>query len=308
MAAKGFTRVSPGQYRDNSTGKIVNSTKKPTNKKPKGALATQPTPQPVVQPAPQPTPEQQITEQTYKTGAENYQKIANQFQNFNPNQMQQQYQPVYGEQMDRYRNSLMEQFDRRNADVFAKERQATQQSIVERGLDPASPAAQTMMKELNDRQDRARQEAMSAAEQGVDARQSQFFGQAQSQAMLPYQQYQAIENPFMAGVGAQYQYGLQGLQGQQQFGLQQLQGQQAIDLQKLQGRQRLQEIKATPRGGSGGGGGRVAQQPTPYDQYMEQEFLSRYGQQGQQNVNPANAAIGGAFQGFTNAVTTNLMK
>ena len=308
MAAQGFTRVSPGRYRDNKTGKVVSSPTNPATKKPKGALATQPTPQPPATTPPpastQPTTEQ-VVDQGFRSGATAYQDITNQFQQFDPNQMQAQYQPVYGQDMERYRQSLMQQFDRRNADVFAKEREATQQNIVERGLDPASPAAQEMMRQLNDRQDRARQEAMSAAEQGVDARQSQMFGQAQNLAMMPYQQWQAIQDPYATGVGAQYALGLQGLQGQQQVGLQTLQGQQAMQQLKQQGKQQLQAIRATPRGGGGGGGGQAY---TPYDAYAEQQMLARYNQSQQQVPNPANAAIGGALSGVTGAITNNLLR
>jgi hypothetical protein len=107
------------------------------------------------------TPEQ-ITEEGFIGAGGAYQDITQQFRDFDPMQMQQQYEQVYSQEMDRARQNVMSQFERRNAEEFERQNVDVQRQIAERGLDPNSPAAQALMKQNTQRQDLARQEAMSA--------------------------------------------------------------------------------------------------------------------------------------------------
>lgn len=213
-------------------------------------------------------------------GGEAYGDILGDFRNFDPYQMQQKYEQGFTQEMDRARNNMMQQFDRRNAEQFARERESTQQSIVERGLDPNSPAAQAMQRDLNDRQDRARQEAQNAAEQQAYAVQSQAFGQAGQLAMMPYEQWGAIQAPFATGLGAQYTSEQLG----QQFGYEK-------KLAELKQRYALQLQKNAP----GGGGGN----PNAGAEAAWAEYYNRgYGSQGQQQQqSPGQAAATGFGQG-----------
>lgn len=236
-----------------------------------------------------PTPES-VTEQGFMDAGGAYQDITQQFRDFNPMQMQQQYEQVYSQEMDRARQNVMGQFERRNAEEFARQQEDVQRQIAERGLDPNSPAAQGLYKQLNVRQDLARQEAMSAAEQAAQGVQQQMFGQAGQIAMMPYEQWQAIQQPYIAGIGAQY--------GQQQLAQQQ---QYAKELAALENKYRLQQIRATPRGGGGGQAG-----PSLYERMEAQALAQGYGQ-GQQ-VNPWATAAQGAAQGFGMALGAGLAR
>lgn len=185
----------------------------------------------------------QIAQKPGDLGGKAYEDLVNQFLKFDPSKMQQQYEAGFGTEMERARQNVLSQFERRNAEEFARERQATEQSIVERGLDPNSPAAQGLMRSLNDRQDRARQEAQSAAEQAAYAVNQQGYEQAYRAGMMSYEQFQALSAPYMAYITGQY--GQQGAQQQFEF-----------DIKKLQEAARLQ--KQIGGGGGGGGGGGTA--------------------------------------------------
>lgn len=210
----------------------------------------------------------QIAQKPGDLGGKAYEDLVNQFLKFDPSKMQQQYEAGFGAEMERARQNVLSQFERRNAEEFARERQATEQSIVERGLDPNSPAAQGLMRSLNDRQDRARQEAQSAAEQAAYAVNQQGYEQAYRAGMMPYEQFQALSAPYMAYITGQY--GQQGAQQQFEF-----------DIKKLQEAARLQKQSG---GGGGGGGGSSA------DNRQLAEYIMRtiYGQQqGQQPQQPS---------------------
>jgi hypothetical protein len=213
-------------------------------------------------PAPtQPTPE--------SMSGDLYQQFAGQAQQFNPNTFQSQYEPQFEQEMERARKNIMGSFERRNAEEFAKQQQGVEQTILERGLDPAGEAAAAVRKQLTQRQDLARQEAMSAAEDAAYEIQRQGFEQAQNVALMPGSIWQQFKEPYLGRAEFQYQQQLQ----QQQFGYQK-------ELQKMAERQRRWELRNQPRGGGGGGGG-GAPQPGVFDRYMEQEFLNRYPQGGQ---------------------------
>lgn len=237
-----------------------------------------------------PTPES-VTQEGFMGAGEAYQDITQQFRDFDPMQMQQQYEQVYSQEMDRARQNVMGQFERRNAEEFARQQEDVQRQIVERGLDPNSPAAQGLYKQLNVRQDLARQEALSAAEQAAQGIQQQMFGQAGQIAMMPYEQWQAIQQPYIAGIGAQYSQ--QQLTQQQQFEAQ----------QARLNRQAQERIARMSRGG--GGGGQAG--PSLYERMEAQALAQGYGQ-GQQQINPWATAAQGAAQGFGMALGAGLAK
>jgi len=190
--------------------------------------------------------------------------------------------------MERARQNVMGQFERRNQRQFEQQRTSLQQQIAERGLDPASPAAQELMRQQNEREDMARQEAMSAAEQAAYSVQQQGFGQAGQLATMPYDIYSSTFAPvYMAGIGAQYQ--AREAQLQREFEAAMRRGDRAS----------AERIARMSRSGGGGGG---QQGPTLYER-MEAEALGQGYNQGQQ-VNPG-AAFGqglaaGAGQGISN--------
>lgn len=233
---------------------------------------------------------QETVQEGMQAGAGAYQDIVNRFRSNDPYQMQAQYQPVFTQEMERARQNIMSQFERRNAEEFARQQQDVQRQITERGLDPNSEAAQALMKQLNVRQDLAKQEAMGAAEQAAQGVQQQFFGQSYQTGMMPYEQYQAIQAPYMAGIGAQYSQ--EQLSQQQQY---------AKELAALENKYKLQQIKATPRGGGGG-----AQQPDYFSQYYYGQYLpNQYGQTQNQPSPWGNFATGLA-QGGGAQIVSNL--
>jgi hypothetical protein len=230
------------------------------------------------------TPEQ-MAQQGMQGGFSAYQQLANRYQTSDPYQMQQQYSPYFGQEMERQRENLMETFNRRNAEEFARQDVATQQSIAERGLDPNGPAAQALMKANTQRQDLARQEAMSAAEKDALAAQQQYYLQAYQTGMAPYAQYEYLQQPYTLGSQNYYQQ-------------QQLTQQQAFERAQQQRNLAAQERMARMRG-SGGGAAAV----DPMDAFYDQQIGSGYGPQGA-SPNPTASFI----QGATAAVGSQIGK
>jgi hypothetical protein len=234
-----------------------------------------------------PTPES-VTEQGFMGAGEAYGDVLQRFQGFDPYQMQQQYEPGFQQEMDRARQNVLGQFERRNQRQFEQQRTSLQQQIAERGLDPASPAAQELMRQQNEREDMARQEAMSAAEQAAYSVQQQGFGQAGQLAMMPYEQWQAIQQPYIAGIGAQYQQ--QQLSAQQQF-------------EREQQRRQMASAERIARMSRGGGG---QQGPNLYER-MEAGALGQGYGQGQQ-INPWATGAQGFAQGVGAGITNWALK
>jgi hypothetical protein len=235
------------------------------------------------------TREQQV-EQGFEAGGQAYGDIVNRFRGFDPYQMQSQYQPGFQTEMDKARQNVLGTFERRNQEEFQRQQEDVQRQIAERGLDPASPAAQALYKQINVRQDLARQEAMSAAETAAYGIQEQGFGQAYKTAMAPYEQFQAIQAPYVAGVGAQYQ-GEQ-LTQQQQF---------AKELAALENKYKLQQMRAMPRGGGGG----AQPGPTLYERMQAETLGQGYGQQ---QPNPWANVAQGVLQSGGAVITQNLTR
>jgi len=195
-----------------------------------------------------------------KNAQQMYNQFAQQSQQFDPRTFQAQYEPVYGAEVGRARENVMAEFNRRNQEEFGRQTQDVERQIVERGLDPTSEAADYLRRANTQRQDLARQEAMSAAEKAAYGVQETMYDQALKGALAPGQIWQQYQDPY---------------------------------LQYMQNQQRKWEIKNQPRGGGGGGGG--APQPGMFDRYMEQEFLSRYPQGGEQPRPDPYSEAGRAF-------------
>lgn len=217
------------------------------------------------------TPEQQMN-QMADVGGGVFNQMAGYAQGFNPATFQQQYEPQFNQAMDRARQSVMGQFEQRTGQAFAKERQDFETAMANRGIAPGSQQYQTELQGLTDRQDRARQEAMNAAEQAAQGIQAQGYQQATGAAMLPGE----IAGQFLPPSMAQYQQAanLQTMGQQQQFNK---------ELAALENKYRLQQIRATPRGGGGGG-------LDPYQQYELAQTMGRYDQQAPQPNPLAQAA------------------
>lgn len=248
--------------------------------------------QPAGPAAPAEPTRQELTQEGMQAGAKAYQDIVGRFRGSDPYQMQAQYQPIFTQEMERARQNIMSQFERRNAEEFVRQQQDVQRQIAERGLDPNSEAAQALMKQLNVRQDLARQEAMGAAEQAAQGVQQQMFGQSYQTAMMPYEQIQAIQAPYMAGINAQY--------SQEQITQQQ---QYDKELAALKNKHMLQQIKATPRGGGGG-----AQQPDYFSQYYYGQYLpNQYGQTTPQ-PSPISSGMSNLMQGAGAQIVSNLQQ
>jgi len=227
------------------------------------------------QPVQPPTP-QQLAEEGFRGSADLFGQMQERFQQFDPMQAQAQYNPVFSQEMERARQNIMGQFDRRNAQQFAQERQLFETSMANRGIAPGGEQYNRELQALTDRQDRARQEAMSAAEQAAQGVQQQYYGQAMQTAQMPYDIYGSTFAP-VYGAGVGQAYAQQTGQQAQEY---------AKELAALDNKYKLQQIRATPRGGGGGGG------PSLYDR-MEAANLAQGNQP--QPQNPwANAAAGAA--------------
>lgn len=278
-----WRRTGPGTYVDQYGNKKTGQAKAPTKDLSQGKVQPQQT-------GPQQPTTQEVAETGFRGASDLYGQMQQRFQGFDPYQVQSQYNPVFSQEMERARQNVMSQFDRRNAEEFQRQDLATQQQIAERGLDPNSPAAQALMKQNTQRQDLARQEAMSSAEQAAMGVQQQMYGQAMGTATMPYEIYGSTFAPtYMAGIGQAY--GQQNAQQAQEY---------AKELAALQNKYSLQQIRATPRGGGGGGGPQL----TPYQQ-MEINSLNTGYNQGQQ-PNPVAQGIQGFVSGATGQVTNRL--
>jgi hypothetical protein len=288
--ASKWNRTGPGTYKD-QYGNVLKGQKSAPKK---DMSQRRKAPAPPTQPAP-PTPEQ-ITEQGFRGSADLYGGMMEEFRNFDPYQAQGKYEPVYSQEMERARQNIMGQFERRNAEEFERQNIDTQRQIAERGLDPNSPAAQALMKQNTQRQDLVRQEAMSAAEQAADARQQQLYGQSMGTAGMRYDIYGSTFAPtYQTGIAAQY--------GQQQQEQQQdWQARQA----ELDRRNQRWMLRNQPRGGGGGGGG-GADPYAAFNQYVAGQMMSGYGQQ-QRQPNLGSSAIGGIASGASQAITGNILR
>lgn len=214
------------------------------------------------------SPEQQA-EQMAGTSGSVYEQMAGYAQGFDPRTMQSQYEPIYSQEMERARQNVMGQFERQMAPEFQRQQEQFQQMAAERGLDPNSVAYKTQLQQLNERQDAARQQAVSQAETAAQGVQQSMFSQAGQMAMMPGQIAGQFQDPYKLNFAQMLE--------QQKMAFEARQA-------ELERQNRLQ-IARTQGSGSQG--------PTPYDKYMEQMILNGYDNSPQPNP------FAGFAQGFT---------
>ena len=235
-------------------------------------------------PPTQPSQEDRVVQ----AGGDVFEQMSGYAKQFDPRTFQSQYEPVYSQEMERARQNVLGQFERRNVEEFGRQTQELERSIAERGLDPAGEAARALRKQVTERQDLARQEALSAAESAAQGVNQQIYQQATGAALLPQQIASGFMDPYQASM-------------QQRFlneqGIQQFEQQKALAAQKQ--RNDLELIAKTPRGGGGGGAA-----PDYYGQYLLGTLGQGYNQQPQ--VNPWAAGAQGLAAGFGQGFGQNL--
>lgn len=260
-----WVRTGAGQYKDQYGNTMRGQQKAPTRDMSQGKGNTAPVQGPAA-----PTPES-VTEEGFMGAGQAYQNMLQRFGG-------EQYQPQFEQEMERARQNVMGQFERRNAQAFAQQRQDFETTMANKGIAPGSQQYQLELKSLNDRQDMARQEAMGAAEQAAYGVQAQQFGQAGQLAMRPYEQWGVLQQPYMAGIGAQYQ--AREAQLQRDF----------EDAMRRGDRASAERIAGMARRGGGGG----APQMSEYE-ILERNSLNT-GYPGQQ-PNAGAQFVGGVVQG-----------
>lgn len=221
-------------------------------------------------------------------------------QNFNPNTFQQQYEPQFEQGMQRAYNTIYDQFERKNQDVFARQNEQLQQSLVERGLDPNSPAYAALTKQLTEQQTSARQDAQSAAWQAAQGYQQQGFSQATGTALLPGQ----VAAPYLELYGQRqgFQQQTQERLGSQAFTAEQANLQRAFEADIK--RRQMEHERALKRMG-GGGGGTSAADAAWANYNMNQYGSNPQGSTGQQRT---NAGVTSFLQGAGNQIVNQTGK
>ena len=218
------------------------------------------------------SPQQQL-QTTSGTSADIFQLMGGYAQQFDPATMQSQYDPIYSQEMERARQNVMGQFERQMGPEFQRQQEQFQQMAAERGLDPNSVAYKTQLQQLNERQDAARQQAMSGAESAAQGVQSQMYQQATGLSLLPGQ----IAGQFMTPY--EYQQKMLQLQAQQKYESEEAR-------RERESRERIARI-----GASSG-----SQAPSTYDRWIAGQIEGGYDQTPQPN--PWATGIGGFVGGF----------
>ena len=270
-----WIRTGAGQYKDQYGNMLRGQQKAPTKDMSKGRSPVSTAPQGPAAPTPE-----SVTQEGFMGAGKAYADMLNRFQG-------EQYQPNFEAEMERARQNVMGQFDRRNAQAFAQQRQDFETSMANRGIAPGGEQYNRELKALTDRQDMARQEAMGAAEQAAYGVQQQQFGQAGDLAMRRYEQWGVLQQPYMAGIQAQYQS--QEAMLQRQF----------EEAMRRGDRASAERIARMSRGGGGGGG---QQGPTLYDRMEMGQLDTGYNQPAQQNpfANIAQGVVASGTQAITN--------
>ena len=241
-------------------------------------------------------------------------------------------------QMEQARNTVMQQFNRRNEEEFARQNLQVQQQIAERGLDPNSEAAQALMRANSQRQDFARQEALNAAEQAAYGVQAQGFNQGVTTYQMPFENMQTFMPFYEGGVGMFQQgraltqqermAGIEaGYTGQQiaqqakaskdlaefeaaqkqmlmQMGFDEQKATDAINFEREKAKMRYAAKLAKQNSGGGGGGAAPQQELTAYERMIE----AMYAQGGSQSKQPSAGTSGvlGVAQGIGSGITQNI--
>lgn len=141
------------------------------------------------------TPEEQIGQ--VQTGAgQNIQAYFQELQAqgaFNPGEYNDTYQQAY--------QNVMGQFESQMEPQFARQNEAVEAAIAQRGIDPTGKQAQRFREQAYQNQAQARQQAMYQAEQMGRGLQQQRFQQELTQYQVPTAQLQALQGYFGGQVG-----------------------------------------------------------------------------------------------------------
>lgn len=197
----------------------------------------------------------------------------------------------FQQQMDAARQNVMKQFELQNADAFKQQEAAFYQRAAEQGMDPNNPGYAALYKqEVTDRQDRARQGAMLAAEEAAQGVQKQGYEQGYQTFLAPGAQFVQFA-PVWSDM---YRTGVQaGLTREE------LANRAKIEEENRKNAYRIAQLQAKSGGGGGGGAN-----PSLYDQWRAGNISGGYNQP---NVtSPGNAAVTGIASGGGNAVINRL--
>lgn len=203
--------------------------------------------------------------------------------NFNPNTFVQEYNPQFDKTLQQSYDRIYGQFERKNQELFARQNEQLQQNLVERGLDPNSPAYQALTKQLAEQQTAARQDAQDAAWNTAAGYQQQRFNQAQNTALLPGQ----VAQPYLNVYGQNQQLQFTGTEADKQR--QWLEQQAKLD--------REQRERLSKRMGSGSGQSNTDAEVAAY-------IMNRYGSGQQGNTTTPTTA---GTTGFTQGVGTSII-
>lgn len=211
--------------------------------------------------------------------------------NFDPNTFQEKYEPQFEQGMQRAYDTIYNQFERKNQEQFARQNEQLQQSLVERGLDPNSPAYQALTKQLAEQQGSARQDAQNAAWQAAQGYQQQGFTQATGSALLPGQ----VASPYLELYGQQQGFQFTAAEAQRQRDFE--------EALRRGDRASAERIAKMSRGGGGGGG--TSSADAAYANYTMNQYGNPQGGGGQ---TAGNAAVTGGAQAFGNAIANRLTR
>lgn len=144
------------------------------------------------------TPQQQLGSMSTQAGNFYNPMMANYMQ-FDPNKPFQGYEQGFGQEMDKAREAVMNQFEARLQPQFEQEDAAFQQRMAEQGIDPNSGAYQAQYRAMKQGQADARQQAMTNAFTLGSQYQQQGFEQGLKSYMVPATVWQtAGRDPFVA--------------------------------------------------------------------------------------------------------------
>ena len=182
----------------------------------------------------------------------------------------------------------MGQFELQNQEQFARENEAAEAMIAQRGIDPTGKQAQDIRDQVYRRQDQARQQAMYSAENLGRQLQQQQFQQDLTTYQVPTAQLQALQGYYSGQLGS--------LEAERQRQFEAQQAQKQRDLQMKLGAM---------------GGGR----PDPFA-LMQEEYrlkgellLDQMAAQPQQRLPSTGSAIaGGIAQGVSQGLTMGLSR
>lgn len=280
-AQEGLRRISPGVYQNakgervNSRGQLMDSRGRVVKKEAPPAQAAAPA-QPTAPAAP--TPQQQLEQGIYGGLGQQLGYMAQQGQ-FQPGD--------FGAQMQGAYQNVMQNFERSNAQKFAREQADFRQMAAERGLDPNSEAYKSLSQQLNQQQQDARMQAMGEAQKAAQAIQQQGFTQGLQTYQAPATMLSAL-SPLYGQFGEQQQFG-QSLTWEQQKLAQQHRNQ--MEQLRLQGQLQAQMPRGDPNALT------YQQRLELMDREMANRAAIQGNQQQQPQTNMGNEFISGAASG-----------